>query len=580
MRFISKNLILALFISSITQAQNNIALKGGLNMATMPFKTSGIKVENKNKFLFHIGAMSEISLNNEFSLQPGVFLSTKGTEYRKSMGTGYINNYEIVDYSPIYIDIPINAIYKTNLISNKLFFTIGPYFSYGIGGKNIFGHSIKFGKGEEYYDLKPFDFGINFGTGLKIQNIQISLQYSLGLRNIAPVTTNNTKTSNRVKSISIAYSFGNESKKEKKTVDEFKRKKTSYRKLHKLVVKVKSKKQFTATNYSCKTTTYNSGTYKGLELYHVQIRGIRYGETFIPAKKIDCNKFKKYMAEQGFYYENLNLFTKDEVQSFDFIEKYIADSYLIEKNRKEQEEKIRKENEEKNKIIQAQKERDDNYRNALNSAKEQAERNGKQFKEYSTGYYVGDLKDGIREGYGTFTFKRVEDWREYETNLIYYKSYQGNWKNDVYDGQGKLVWEKRLEYIIGRYRDEWYYEGSFVNGKKNGEGWLNKDNVLYENDILVKNYSKDGRTVAYEEKSQKIKDEAKTAYLRVKSEDVFSKSDDYTEYKFTFKDGYSGYLRFSFKKSEWCGSEALDFSWDRCFTTKNEALEWLYIYKH
>lgn len=66
--------------------------------------------------------------------------------------------------------------------------------------------------------------------------------------------------------------------------------------------------------------------------------------------------------------------------------------------------------------------------------------------DYSTGYYVGETYNNVRQGYGTFVSADGS-------------IYEGNWRNDRLDGQGIMT-------LTNGYK----YEGAFSNGKQNGWG--------------------------------------------------------------------------------------------------------------
>lgn len=66
-------------------------------------------------------------------------------------------------------------------------------------------HDICYGEGEDS-DMKPFDFGLGFGAGVDLNGFIISLQYELGLANLAPV--DDTEMKINVFGFSLAYLFG------------------------------------------------------------------------------------------------------------------------------------------------------------------------------------------------------------------------------------------------------------------------------------------------------------------------------------------------------------------------------------
>lgn len=107
----------------------------------------------------------------------------------------------------VYLEIPVNIIYKHPLGPGKLIAGAGPYIAYGLGGKSkstitsrngettISENTIKF-KNETHpnyeelgkYDYyKPLDGGLNFIAGYELNNgLCFNVNYSLGLMNIAP----------------------------------------------------------------------------------------------------------------------------------------------------------------------------------------------------------------------------------------------------------------------------------------------------------------------------------------------------------------------------------------------------------
>jgi hypothetical protein len=195
-----------MFAITDTQAQMKFGPKVGLNLSTMTLKTMGISFDPKTLVGFNVGVVSEITLSDNLSLQPSVLYSAKGSKYSITI-LEVTTDFEI---APSFIEIPVNAVYKFDLGSSKLFLNAGPYFAYGIGGKSKSGgesSDISFGSGENN-DMKPFDFGLNFGAGIEIANLLISANYEFGLTNLAPITTDNTEMKVKVIGFSVAYLFG------------------------------------------------------------------------------------------------------------------------------------------------------------------------------------------------------------------------------------------------------------------------------------------------------------------------------------------------------------------------------------
>lgn len=190
------------------QAQVSFGPKAGLNFSTMTLKTSGLAIDPSNLTGFQAGIIAEISLGNNFALQPGLLYSTKGSSYKiSSLGLDFKIN-------PSYLEIPLNAVYKIGAGPVNILLLAGPYFGYGIGGSYkatsgsvTIDEPIKYGSGVDN-DLKPFDLGLNFGGGLELSHFQLAFQYCLGMTNLAPVTDNDAEQKNKVMTISVAYLFG------------------------------------------------------------------------------------------------------------------------------------------------------------------------------------------------------------------------------------------------------------------------------------------------------------------------------------------------------------------------------------
>jgi len=207
----SLKLLLMLFIMfafTSAQAQFKIGPKIGMNLSTMTLKSSGISLDPQMLVGFHAGLITEISFTENLKLQPGILFSTKGSKYELTfLG-------ETFDYSltPGVIEVPVNAFYIYGKGPVKLILFAGPYVAYGITGKSkINGESqdILYGSTTED-DMKPFDFGLNFGAGVNVNGFMISAQYGFGLLNLAPDNTGDTDMKNKVIGISVAYMFGGE----------------------------------------------------------------------------------------------------------------------------------------------------------------------------------------------------------------------------------------------------------------------------------------------------------------------------------------------------------------------------------
>jgi hypothetical protein len=198
----STMVICLMFIIPVIQAQPKIGPTAGLNLSTMTLKSMGVSLDPKTLVGFNVGVISEFNLKGNLALQPSLLFSTKGSKFSVLE--------EDMKISPSYIEIPVNAVYKFGTGSPKYFLSAGPYFAFGIGGKVDYGGEsadIAYGS-DDSSDMKAFDYGLNLGAGVEINRLVISAHYGLGLTNLAPVTTDDTKMKNNVIGISISYFLG------------------------------------------------------------------------------------------------------------------------------------------------------------------------------------------------------------------------------------------------------------------------------------------------------------------------------------------------------------------------------------
>jgi hypothetical protein len=195
--------IILLFALGNMQAQVKFGPKAGLNLSRTTMKSMGLSVDPKFRPGFHAGVIADVPLVGNLSLQPGLLFSTKGSNY----------DVDVFDFSmsPSFLEIPVNLAYSLGMDELKVVLFAGPYAAYGIAGKMEFdgeSEDISFGSSGDD-DMKPLDFGLNFGVGLNISNFLISAQYGMGLANVGTDEDEaEIEMKNSVIGISVAYLFG------------------------------------------------------------------------------------------------------------------------------------------------------------------------------------------------------------------------------------------------------------------------------------------------------------------------------------------------------------------------------------
>jgi len=197
-------------------------LKAGLNFAKLAFTGNEMEDDRKNDAKnitsFQFGTYADIPLSTSFSLQPAIVLNGKGGETQLSeLNTqlGPPTETGTIKSNIMYIEVPINAVYKFN----SFYVGAGPYAAVALSGKyksNLTSASsgqttneerdIKFGSKQEN-DFKRSDFGINLLGGYELKSgIHLGLNYSFGLSNLDP-SKGTYSSKNRVASIILGFAF-------------------------------------------------------------------------------------------------------------------------------------------------------------------------------------------------------------------------------------------------------------------------------------------------------------------------------------------------------------------------------------
>jgi len=192
-------LIILAITSSEIHAQVRTGYVFGLNLSNISLKNNELSLNGATTTGFHFGGFCELPLNDNFAFRPTLLFSAKGTDYK-------IDTLEY-SLSPIYIEVPVNMICSFGSDIVRVSFFAGPYLAVGVGGYKITPEGelkeMSYGSGLKS-DLRPFDVGFNFGAGVSIRGFLISVQYGLGLENIAPDTKFYTEMNNKVIGISIS----------------------------------------------------------------------------------------------------------------------------------------------------------------------------------------------------------------------------------------------------------------------------------------------------------------------------------------------------------------------------------------
>lgn len=172
-------------------AQNplHFGIKGGVNLSdyTKDIENNDIKVG------YNAGITVDYRFDKTWYVMSGIEVASKGTRVKRNL-IPVDNEIPITDfrqkmsYNPVYLQIPIHAGYRLYTTEDMaVLFHLGPFVSYGVGGKIsneviVNGEKIKkkadvFGKNGS---LKRWDVGLGIGVGLAFKEYAINFGYDLG----------------------------------------------------------------------------------------------------------------------------------------------------------------------------------------------------------------------------------------------------------------------------------------------------------------------------------------------------------------------------------------------------------------
>lgn len=174
-----------------------IGLRTGINMSRQYNTNKSIDLDFN--IGFNAGIEIDLNLCRTFSINSGMYLIQKGfratiNEEEGASGYKYVNK-------PLYIELPLLASYRIPLSDAAVFqINIGPYFSYGIGGKfctevESIKEKIEKDSFDKYDGLKRFDFGLSYGAAITISKIYIGVGYEHSIAKIGQEAENKAKNS-------------------------------------------------------------------------------------------------------------------------------------------------------------------------------------------------------------------------------------------------------------------------------------------------------------------------------------------------------------------------------------------------
>ncbi|MCD7973524.1 MAG: PorT family protein [Candidatus Azobacteroides sp.] len=190
---------------------HKLGIKGGVNAAAYHAGFTYTDIQLKNSFLwaFHAGLFHDTHLKGNFSLQPELLFSLKGTKeklsysYRDDSGQEQFQKEEGND---LFYMIEIPIYFKLNLPikeNGKFIAGIGPYFGWGFSIGRILEDFFK-----DNGSIFSFDSGLAGFIGYEFRNrYSLSLAYEHGFTNIYRKSEYDERFYTRTLSLSLGYKF-------------------------------------------------------------------------------------------------------------------------------------------------------------------------------------------------------------------------------------------------------------------------------------------------------------------------------------------------------------------------------------
>lgn len=195
-------------------------IRGGVNFANIGVSGGGESESLGSRTAFNAGVGVDIPIIESFYVQTGLFFTSKGYKRTEDVSVSGYSVPLTAKGTPAYLEIPILASYRYNFNdATQLEVNVGPYFAFGIGGKEKTEEVTAFDKStetavietEEYDffndDVKKFDMGLQVGLGVTfLKHVYLGVAYEFGFVNMFK-DSDGESAKNRNFMINLGYKF-------------------------------------------------------------------------------------------------------------------------------------------------------------------------------------------------------------------------------------------------------------------------------------------------------------------------------------------------------------------------------------
>lgn len=178
-------LVAFVLTSSVSYAQFEFGLKGGLNIATLVGDASGVETKNS----FHVGAFGIIKSSDKFAFMPELVYSKQGAQ-------ASANSDVKINYN--YLNFPLML---TFFPTQSFFLQAGPQVGFLLSAEVTDGKDSEDVKDQ----LNTTDLALGFGVGGNFKTVIVQARVNAGISNTAKNAVDGDKFPNQVIQLSIGF---------------------------------------------------------------------------------------------------------------------------------------------------------------------------------------------------------------------------------------------------------------------------------------------------------------------------------------------------------------------------------------
>lgn len=165
-------------LNLFAQEKTRFGLKTGINVAWQSREQK--RYIAQPAVSMHVTGFTEVQLSDKLFMQPGLSLQGKGYSHDGNQSTRGAKHM-------LYMEIPVNFLYKFKLPFGNMIAGGGPYAGIGLWDKKTEGPESQFPDIGGSKGFSTTDYGLNLSLGTQLNSrFVLTLQQGIGLANIAP----------------------------------------------------------------------------------------------------------------------------------------------------------------------------------------------------------------------------------------------------------------------------------------------------------------------------------------------------------------------------------------------------------